>query len=930
MKKQFLTMVTMALMAINANAQEVCTFNPNNAFGLDSDNGTALAAGTVIGETQSIIATVGADDTYKPQSATFTVNGTEIAAGYVFSTEDNVSISSDGVAIIGEGGNIPTFDVWTVAGDKALFGSDWDVSSNNMRTYNGEDYSLTKNNLTLPKGTYEYKVFKGHSTQESYPSSNAKLVIEENATYSITFTFNASTKELSATATKTDGLYYNFIEKGKVAEVIQNPNKYKGTVIIPSTVTYEGQEYTVTKIADNAFNDCRGLTSVTIPNSVTSIGDYAFRYCGSLTSVTIPNSVTSIGGGAFDGCSGLTSVTIPNSVNSIGNGAFSDCSGLTSVTIPNSVTSIGSGTFEDCSGLISFTIPNSVTSIGSSAFNGCSGLASITIPNSVTSIGSRAFAYCSDLTSVTIPNSVTSIGWGAFADCSSLTSVTIPNSVTSIVAGVFEYCSGLTSVTIPNSVTSIGEYAFAYCSGLTSITIGSGIKYIYNQAFANCPELTDVYCYAENVPSTNTDAFEDSYIEYATLHVSKGCLGTYKDVEPWKSFKSILEMVDAKVKLSKTKTIIEKGKTLTLKATITPSDLPDKSVTWESSNTKVATVTSAGKVKGVKTGTATITCTSNSTGAKATCKVYVGCVKLDKTEAAILKGKTTTLTATVYPTSLKDKSVTWESSNTAVATVTSAGKVDGVEAGTAIITCTSNATGLKATCTVNVVNGFVNLNKAEAYVEKGKTKTLKATVTPETLEDKSVTWESSDPKIVKVSSAGKIKGVKYGTATITCTSVATGAKATCQVTVGKVIISMSEFSLKRSRTNMLTATVYPTDLADKSVIWESSDTQIATVTSKGKVKGIAAGTATITCTSVATGLKGTCTVTVLSTSEARSMIGDDDDELTGLKELESPAVVEPFDVYDLSGRKVRHQVTSLDGLSDGIYIVNGKKVLKKK
>lgn len=442
--------------------------------------------------------------------------------------------------------------------------------------------------------------------------------------------------------------------------------------------------------------------------------------------------------------------------------------------------------------------------------------------------------------------------------------------------------------------------------------------------------MTDVYCYAENVPSTNVDAFEGSYIEYATLHVPKGCIDAYKAVEPWKNFKSILEMVDAKVKLSKTKAVIEKGKTLTLKATITPSDLPDKSVTWESSNTKVATVTSAGKVKGVKTGTATITCTSNSTGAKATCKVYVGCVKLDKTEVSILKGKTTTLTATVYPSSLKDKSVTWESSNTAVATVTSAGKVDGVEAGTATITCTSNATGLKATCTVAVVNGFVKLNKTEAYVEKGKTMTLKAKVTPETLEDKNVTWESSDPKIVKVSSAGKIKGVKYGTATITCTSVATGAKATCQVTVGKVIISMSEFSLKRSRTNMLTATVYPTDLADKSVIWESSDTQIATVTSKGKVKGIAAGTATITCTSVATGLKGTCTVTVLSTSEARSMIGDDDDELTGLKELESPAVVEPFDVYDLSGRKVLHQVTSLDGLSEGVYIVNGKKILKKK
>ena len=382
------------------------------------------------------------------------------------------------------------------------------------------------------------------------------------------------------------------------------------------------------------------------------------------------------------------------------------------------------------------------------------------------------------------------------------------------------------------------------------------------------------------------------------------------------------------VKLNESNVTIQKGKTVTLKAIVSPSTT-DESLTWESSNTKVATVTSGGKVKGVKTGIATITCTSNSTGAKATCEVTVGYVKLDKKEALINKGKTVTLTATVYPSKLEDKSVTWESSNTKIATVTTAGKVKGVKAGTATITCTSNATGLKATFTVTVVKSAVTLNKTETYVQKGKTLTLKATVTPETLADKSVTWESSDTKIVTVTSEGKVKGVKYGTATITCTSVATGVKATCQVTVGKVIISMSEFSLKRSRETILIPILYPTDLADKSVTWESSDTSIATVNEEGRVKGIKAGTATITCTSVATGLKGTCTVTVLSTSGARSMIGDDD-ELTGLKELESPAVAEPFDVYDQNGRKVLHQVTSLDGLPDGIYIVNGKKILKKK
>lgn len=154
-------------------------------------------------------------------------------------------------------------------------------------------------------------------------------------------------------------------------------------------------------IADDAFYHCKGLTSITIPDSVTSIGDYAFSYCTGLTSVTVGNGVTSIGYEAFCGCTGLTSITIGNSVTNIDDAAFYGCTGLTSITIPNCVTSIGRSAFMGCTALTSITIPDSVASIGSGAFRGCTGLTSITIGNGVTSIGDNAFSYCKNLTSIT-------------------------------------------------------------------------------------------------------------------------------------------------------------------------------------------------------------------------------------------------------------------------------------------------------------------------------------------------------------------------------------------------------------------------------------------------------------------------------------------------------------------------------------------------
>ena len=197
-----------------------------------------------------------------------------------------------------------------------------------------------------------------------------------------------------------DGICYRISENNTA--LLTSANKsISGAVIIPSQVEFNGKTYDVDGIDPQAFSNCTGLTSVTIPNSVTNIGKEAFSGCSGLTSVTIPKSVTSIGDDAFYGCSGLTSVTISNNVTSIGDDAFYGCSGLTSVTIPNSVESISDNAFYGCSGLTSVTIPNSVTSIGNWAFSGCSSLKYITFGSNLESIGQEAFSDCTALEEIT-------------------------------------------------------------------------------------------------------------------------------------------------------------------------------------------------------------------------------------------------------------------------------------------------------------------------------------------------------------------------------------------------------------------------------------------------------------------------------------------------------------------------------------------------
>ena len=328
------------------------------------------------------------------------------------------------------------------------------------------------------------------------------------------------------------------------------------------------------------------------------------------------------------------------------------------------------------------------------------------------------------------------------------------------------------------------------------------------------------------------------------------------------------------------------GETEQLTATIDPEDATDKRLSWESSNSSVATVLDDGTVKGKDSGTATITVTTVDGEYQATCKVVVqklvpvSNVKLNKSHLILTKGKTEQLEATVEPEDATNKNVSWTSSNSDVATVDENGKVTAVSEGHTFIVVTSTDDDNKtATCDVIVESVVpvtsVELNKNELELAKGDSEQLTATVGPENATNKNVIWSSENPSIATVDENGKVTAVNVGETIIYAHSednyfISNSCTVAVVIPVTNVHFTKDQWELSVDATEQLEITIDPYYATNQKVTWKSDNPDIAEVDENGFVTGIDEGEATITVTTVDGGYQATCKV-VVSSSYVKSV-----------------------------------------------------------
>lgn len=497
----------------------------------------------------------------------------------------------------------------------------------------------------------------------------------------------------------------------------------------------------------SAFEDCPNLTTCEIPARAYQVVGNIFKGCTSLTEVKVnaanPYYFTRDGvlfGPAlvgykpqYDGAYALQSYpagrqgayTIPSEVNGkeidqIWTSGFEGAASLTDITIPASIGRLGTAAFES-TGLTHVTIPDTVQQVDPAVFQNCTSLVSVKLPNGITEIDQYLFANCISLQHVDMPDTITKINIYAFHNCTSLTSLALPKGLTSLSVGCFEKCYNLQHVVVPPSVINfpkddVGVYnPFKYSPVTVYVQKGStGDRFFNNNqeelqasATANGGSLTVVTLDSVSDPAAiEVESLELIDAGHKVSVQGKFKIGSYLDVQPLTSgsaYNTFANQANDKAFTAYSLALLPSGAAANGPFTLTigkPAEYSSSASLYAADGALqtdfaedcfTATISALGPVALIDT--------KESTGS-----TEVTSVTLNKYALSLEVGKTGKLTATVLPASAADKSITWSSSKTDVASVSSNGTVTAKKAGTAVITATAT-NGKSASCTVTVTGG---------------------------------------------------------------------------------------------------------------------------------------------------------------------------------------------------------------------------------
>lgn len=590
-----------------------------------------------------------------------------------------------------------------------------------------------------------------------------------------------------------NGIYYNIIDESlRTVEVSPSLNSdYSGNIIIPKTVKPDNSaiSYIVIGIGSYAFKDCTNLSSIEIPSSIENINMNAFENCLNLSSFTFPESIKYIGTSVFKNCRKLSTVQF-NAIKANSGGRIQYGSPLTPV-------------FENCLNLNSISMGENVEIIPKTLF-ACTPILKLSFPKSLKIIGEGAFMNCSSLSTVTfdVDCILSDVQDYAFSYCKALNNFSLPNSVKTIGSYTFQYCENLTEFPFsPNTeITNIGAYSFSACRGVTELYIPSKVTNIDLYAFEDCRNLKYIY-FPETILNINKGAF-DAIWNLPDIY----CTSLTPPIVQKISYTSEIEEIFSNLDKSK----------CTLHV---PQEALNKYQLSEPWNQFPNIVTD----------------------------ISPSSITLEEHEISLYVGDEYKFSPTLFPWFTEECKINYTSSSKSVADIDSNGVLHALKEGSTTVLITAGSCMTMAKVVVkSIYPSSVSISETSKEVYCGDEFDLIATIHPDNVTDKTLTWESSNEKICIVDQNGHVTAKAVGECWIL---------ANCQAKSGMCKISVKPIEVQSISINKnvpslggyignsikLDVLILPDNATYKSLIWSIEDSDIASVDENGVLTFISVG-----------------------------------------------------------------------------------------